>query len=469
MRDFVPTIGRWWVPGAPSDVVVGYLDLVPERLGPWQLTVEGQLSEPPGPTFDQHQTIFGVTSDGRFTLRRAGLALTREGQASMQRWQGWELIKGGHISDDQRFADVSFRLPHLWNWLGPGRLNYHTNERFKATPESTPDFLTVELPGGLNVALGTTFTETRGSTGESWTGFGVYVLSQEQGFTLEDSDQVILALLRLHSILAFTPMQQFEARLNLDRTPTSAPLEIIDPQPPAGSRWDDGGTRDFFFDTAEIEFGSFITAWILLHERVMAAVASAAPRDDQQFVTSKLVDVCNGLEALAVYIWDESELLSQDLIALKVLKDGNVDKDLQRYIKRSLRMRRWTLEDKLVRLAAMLGPESAAWLLGPSTKDWAHLVVRLRNSLAHGSRLPGGLSDDLQFIVTAQRSTMAVLQLALLSHAGYANPMSKHPGELLWCAGNRVAGHPNSALFWEFEAIANHSVRWTEWRRRLDR
>jgi hypothetical protein len=118
----------------------------------------------------------------------------------------------------------------------------------------------------------------------------------------------------------------------------------------------------------------------------MAAVAVAAPRDDRQFITSKLVETCNGLETLAVHIWEKPRLHKNDEAVLQALKDCGVNRKRREDIKSILLMRRWTLEDKLIQLAAMLGPESAAWLLGPSIKDWATLVVRLRNSLTHGSR-----------------------------------------------------------------------------------
>jgi hypothetical protein len=81
--------------------------------------------------------------------------------------------------------------------------------------------------------------------------------------------------------------------------------------------------------------------------------------------------------------------------------------------------------------------------------------------------LRGGLSDDIPFMVTAQRSAMAVLRLALLSRAGYTNPMSTNPSELLWCKGHKAVGHPNSSFFHEVEGIATYASDWANWRRRL--
>jgi hypothetical protein len=57
-----------------------------------------------------------------------------------------------------------------------------------------------------------------------------------------------------------------------------------------------------------------------------------------------------------------------------VPKDAGCNRTLPEDIKSILLMRRRTLEDKLIQLAATLGLESATWLLGPSVSDWAHLA-----------------------------------------------------------------------------------------------
>jgi hypothetical protein len=57
---------------------------------------------------------------------------------------------------------------------------------------------------------------------------------------------------------------------------------------------------------------------MLLHEEAMAAVAVAAPRDDKQFLTSKLVDTCNGLEVLAAHVLGDPMLRQDDEAVLQV-------------------------------------------------------------------------------------------------------------------------------------------------------
>ena len=60
------------LPTKPDQQAAGYLDLEPRAWGRWRLTVEGELAEPTGPGIDVHQTIYGVTPQGEFTLERAG-------------------------------------------------------------------------------------------------------------------------------------------------------------------------------------------------------------------------------------------------------------------------------------------------------------------------------------------------------------------------------------------------------------
>jgi hypothetical protein len=118
------------------------------------------LAQPTSPGYDTHQTIYGVTPRGKFTLQRAGTTRIQNGDTTMQQWQGWQLIKGGHVLEGQRFPHITARLPHLWHWLGPSKLNYHTKERFRAKPDDTDNFLTAQLATGLRLSLGPSFTQT---------------------------------------------------------------------------------------------------------------------------------------------------------------------------------------------------------------------------------------------------------------------------------------------------------------------
>lgn len=469
MKDFVPTIGRWWASNSPDRPVSGYLSVGHEGIGDWHLRIDGELGSDTGPGIDRHIAIHGATPQGKYTLLRAHTGTIWRGETTSQEWRGWQLFHGGHITHEQRFSSIAFRLPWLWNWLGPAKLSYHRpNERFRAKPDDEPVFLVAQLSGDQNLRLGPTFVESFGDTGESWTGHGIYYLDAPGGITLPDYERVAFALTGLHAILTATPMSTYETQLVIGRDPFTPRLTLVDPHPAVGLDWTGGGLRDLFMDTAEVNFKEFIVNWLSLSEGAVTAVAIAAPRDSGQYVDTNVVEACNALEALASHLWSRPTLNAQDEDVLRKLLDAGVTSETRRYIRSQLLARRWRLEDKLVGLAGMLGAESAAWLLGPSLEDWAHLVARLRNSLTHGFRLPGGLSDDVGFIITAQRSATAVLRLALLRSAGYGNPLSPTRGELLYASERPTVGHPNSDLFREFKDIASYAAEWSGWRSRLD-
>jgi hypothetical protein len=96
------------------------------------------------------------------------------------------------------------------------------------------------MPDGLSLSLGPTFTKTFGDTGESWTGYGVYVLEGDPGASLDELEQVMLALSRLQSIVTATPMETYKVQLRRDME--LGALEILDPHPPAGLTWGTTGS-----------------------------------------------------------------------------------------------------------------------------------------------------------------------------------------------------------------------------------
>jgi len=471
---FEPTIGRWWVDTTPESKVAGYLELDPDEPSlPWRLTVEGEIHPHPGTGHSKGLTIFGDTPLGKYTLRTCvptwmyGLG----DRSDMQRWGGVMLLQGDHASEDAKYTQATFRLPHLWNWIGPSPLNYHTmGARRHATVPSPNDelqWLEAELPNGMTVGLARMFTRsvTPGGRHKSTEGYGVYRLAAEAGFTLDKARIVADGLARLYSLVTSKPMETFDMSIGGGRNGRTT---VVDPRSPAGEDWD--GIQDPYFDTDEIDFPAFVGEWIRLHTEAAGVGAAVDPGRSRTFVTSMLIDGCNAVEALANRCWTDGpgELRPEDQAVIALLAEARVHRDTRRGIQRYLRQRRWSLQAKLERAAESLGPDSAAWLLGPSVSDWAHLISRLRNSVAHGSSLPDGLDGDMSFVLLAHESLNAVLTLTLFKQCGYTNRLSKISGELLRSGGKSIVSHPNSGLSRELEEIASRSGEWAEWRRRLD-
>lgn len=469
MDEFQPTIGKWWTAGDPSSAVPGFISHR-DAAKPWILTTDGTLAADRGPGFVIPETIHGVTASGEMTILGASLDSWRgeDDAPQMQVWDAFQLVAGGHVLDTDTFAEFQFRLPHLLTWIGPSALNYHTSERFRVEfgDYGTPQHAT--LNEGLVITLGATGTESFGTTGSSWEAHARYSLTGPQGVTFRQLERVEMALAHLHSILASYPMEAYEVTLRQTSDAYATPLRVIDPRPPKGDDWGRRGHRDLFFDTSEIEFSDLIRSWLDLWDTALMAVIAASPTSTDQSVQSRLVDISNGLEALAVRLWEPPGLSADEDSVLAILKDNKVNAKLRGRVKSGLRISKWPLEDKLIRLAGTFGAQSAAWLLGPSTRSWAHLVSRLRNSLAHGFTLNDGLSDDAPFVIMTQMSAEAVLRLALLSSAGFTNPGSQTPGELLWVGGKLATGHPNSSLFHGFQNVASFAGHWATWSARDD-
>lgn len=476
-RAFEPTIGMWWVSGRPEQRVPGYLDAqTSPDVPPWRLTLYGELEGPPSaPGLVKYVALHGETPAGLFTLMRASL---RGGPAGMMEapvketvWEGWQLVDGAHVESQERYMSATFQLPGLWHWLGPTRLNSNMTSELHAgaadwtrpQPGELGTRLTADIEPGMQLVLTPTYTQRLGRERESLKYFAKYSLSAPAGVQVEVIERVTLALSSLHAIVTGTPMDVFDMDLvNM----TGNAVHVVDARRPLGRRWQ-FGLADPFFDTADIDFSSFIRHWLDLCEQVPVAIGSAAPRDDRQFLQSKLIDACNGLEALASHIWADAAPSIKDTRLLEQLKDFGLNRDFRDSVKMALQMRRFPLSKKLEQLAETIGADSAKWLLG-DVPVWADLTSGLRNSLAHGFAMDGRLGDDIEFVLLAEESATAVLRLALLRQAGYENKRSSKPGELLHSDGRSVAGHRNSRIFDTLEVVAHHSDHWQHWKAARD-
>jgi hypothetical protein len=322
--------------------------------------------------------------------------------------------------------------------------------------------LTARLSRGERVQLAVLHRETLGRTKRSKTAFATYVISE--GVTMERAERIGLALSRLHAILTNGPVLPISMSLTEDLAGRSRTLKVIsmeDDGTEAQKRWDP------FLDTSDVDFEHFIPRWFELHEDAIAAVAAAAPDEHGGYTTTRLMDVCNGLEHLAKHILPEADLTAKEVKALEVLKSQEINNDLRRTIRQTFLGRHQTLEMKLVAVAESIGHDSAHWLLGDDLHVWAYTVARLRNALAHGLELKDGMIEDIPFTITALRSVTAVLRLALLAKAGYT-ASNGTSGELLWSDGQRAVAHPNSELWSEVEAISDMRERWQMWKTRID-
>lgn len=387
MGTFEPTIGLWWLADRPDERVPGFLESRSGRKSmPWHVTMHGELSGPSsGPGLVESRTLHGETPAGLFMLTAASLSDGPSGLTSMPvkktTWTGWQLLHGEHVEAEQTYTAAVFRIPGLLHWLGPTGLNAHMTAEVHAgegrwarsREEDELKQLTASLDTDLRIALGPSYSARHGRAGDSKTYHGQYVVSSTAGVKLEVLNRVRDGLADLHALVTGSPMEAYDMQLVMKDEKW---LRVVDARPPLGRRWAKSGHVDPFFDTAEIDFAPFIPRWLRLCHDLPVAVAAAVPRDDGQFVQSKFIDACNGLEALAAHKWADAPLTDHEQSLLEKLKEVGVNRDLRDAVKLTLRMRRFPLHKKLERLAEALGNESAVWLLGDPVSTWAELGAR---------------------------------------------------------------------------------------------
>lgn len=478
MSTFTPVTGRWWRPEQPETTVSGYLEQTgaDRRFGHgWRLLLDGDLGDIE-PGYETSVTLFGETAAGSMTLQRAmpyswrsSHSASGSDSTTMQEWQAFILLSGGHFLSDRKFRTASFRVPHAIDWLGPSRLSRYTH------PEPLPD-----EPDGIDRTMATAALNN-GMRLTAWLGqsssiaplgrrrehewYGVYSLSHEEGFTLDEAADLAHAVARLQSLAFGARMDSHE--LTLTDEPTAIGqrrVEVLDPTPPTGQDWT--GLCPFL-DTSEVDFESFVKSWLKLREDVPLVDSAIELRPAHSTIQDQLLVQCSALESIAHRRWSPPELTDSDEEIMEALRLAKIASKRRKMVENQLKQRRWPLELKLTTAAATLGTETSKRLLG-DVPAWAHLVMRLRNSLAHGLRLPAGLGDDVEFVIEAQRSVANVLRLTIMKELGYTNHLGSNVGELVWSETDTVASHNNSDLFNELENLSNRSHQWAQWRSRLD-
>jgi hypothetical protein len=474
LKDFEPVMGSWWREDAPDVVLSGYLEGIPSPQAghSWRLFLDGDLGEIP-PGYETAVTLFGLTPSGRMTLHHAAPSRWASGgelteRKTMSQWEAFVLLKGDHVPVDRLYREASFSVPQAVDWLGPSRLNAYAHP--EPLPKESDGYVhkeTAILSGGLELHAGLARSRSVATMGrrveEEWR--GLYSLTSESGFTFQQAADIAYAVAQLQSLALGVPLDSYQLRLTTSGDDSPIDIHVVDPHPPAGQTW--RGLSPFF-DTSEVDFSSFMSAWLDLCEKVPLVESVVAPRQGREAtVEVLLLAQCSALEALASHYWKRPGLSPSDEEILGVLKRGGINSKRRKRVEAQLRQSRWPLEDKLIQAAEMAGEDSSRRLLG-NIPDWAHLVMRLRNSLAHGVPLPAGLAEDYEFVIEVQESVAAVLQLAILRHLGYINRLGSKGGELLWSDDDIVASHPYSDFFDTLKWMASRADQWNRWRRRLD-
>ncbi|BAK33759.1 hypothetical protein MLP_07450 [Microlunatus phosphovorus NM-1] len=461
--------GTWTLSGGGPECH-GHLEKSAERDA--KLSIYGKFGDLPEPGFGNSQTIWGTTPKGPISLLNALPTSWTDPPIETQTWTVQRVIRGGHIDRTSAFRHFTFKLPGLLYWFGPSPLNYASQRGASNSPVADYNSeLTAELHNGATIRLLGTSSRSRTLVNESTEKFAIYVVSKKTGMSLDEIDFICLSFQRLHSLITNEPMSAFDVTM-YSETLGDGGFWFEEQDKIEGARWASTGLHDPFFDTSEIGFASFVNKWHNLHQTALVACSAAAPREDAMYLSSRLIQGANGVEALAatrvVPISQEHHLLVAEVE--KALEVGEIARDTRKYLIKQLEyQRQGTLSTKLVGLARSLGQESAAWLLGPKLGVWADVVAKVRNSLTHGSQLSDGLSADTELLWACDLSVTVVLRLALLVECGFTNRQGPPGanGEIFIFRDEKIASHPNSNLYELAARLAEYSPYWKQWNQRL--
>jgi hypothetical protein len=116
----------------------------------------------------------------------------------------------------------------------------------------------------------------------------------------------------------------------------------------------------------------------------------------------------------------------------------------------------------------LTGVASAGWLLGDRVRDWAEVVAKVRNLLAHGTQSATAIEQEPAVLVAVLQSVRVVYQLGLLRLAGFDNGQAGDSVELLVDAGGvSQIRHPNSKLAHDIKWVQRLHGEWRGWLKEL--
>lgn len=461
-------VGSWWLSTSPDVREPGVIRRDAER-GVWTLAVYGSIlgsagkdmkwdtGRQDGGAMDHGLRIFGVTIAGEVTLSMSS-RVRRQSSGPDRRQEEWEAftaLLGKHAESEQRWTSTRLELPLVWDWFSPTALERidpsHTDpldsDYYEELSADWKDFT-------VGIWRGTAETFDRRKRGLS--GIGGFVLEHESGFLLEEIAKPVLALQSLHEVLYGEPSRPEGQTL---QPLAGSPMEKVLELQARRAVFAEPSLPDPYFGTGEVDFASFVPAWISLHVDAEVWPSIGPPPGAKSWMQTELVESVNAAEAFARQLGlMKGEPPKHEIAVLNAISE--LPKRTIKYAERALMIARDTLAQRLELLARTIGTASAAWLLGDVT-SWATTVANSRNALSHGFASREGLEKDPQAMGSMLTSLKVVLRLSMLRTAGFVNGQTGTQVELLAdFAGNKLIRHPNSVMAKELQWIHGTPKAW---------
>ncbi len=449
--------GNWWLPEDPNDTTPGTLhygddgQLRLELIGGFTFEVRTPIAN--GFTVNLRDPSFpvihGRCGSERFTLLETHAVHSSGGifsDISDQTLSALRGLRGIHVSSAQEavFDSAEVQLEYLLGWTRQTTMQAKIaiNDELwtgeQAGNSKPVDDLTTSY-GGVTFTLKIPYTQfrvaddprasRRAMTSDEW---AELELTNPSPMSLEGFNHIIKAMADMMTLCANAPSGALKRTLwftGSEAHPTPqgrrSEVEVMgrqvhQPAPQA----DEPALIEYLFTLHDIGFDVIVPAWLALYENAPTAcsVLFGLKYISQGYTSTRLLSAASAAEALHQALHDSSPYNDTDFkdLLAKVLDSYSGDDTASKAARKFIRERltnHMTYRDRIVALAAIPDPEAVKSLL-PNIQNWATLLKRARNSVAHAAKnqtdtVELARSAELQYSLT--EVTYALLSIILMA------------------------------------------------------
>lgn len=416
--------GYWWSATSPEIRVPGVVRLVAEEH--YELTTIGSLGESfqdPGTLTDV--TLFGVCGGIEYTLLR-GIMTNQKDRGSdtdtAETWLSFVMIRGSHLSPNERFQSASFRCSGLmWLWGRWGGIpEGHPNER-REIGAALP-----EVRGG-EVSIVRRRSSELGIGRSSYKDHIVIEVTAENGVTLDELERNFELPLRAFTACV-TGRESEISHLNVGRflerrdesdgtRPASAEVN------PWTSHEPEEKYRASLINLNDVFFQEVLTRWLELSEKILNPMVIAAPRQNRGYLQMETFAAVSAVEQVQRELTEERPTTFAD--SLKSILDEHrevlgLNSAARRSIVNSVKLSELRLQDRLKHL--LVDGDAGAffeWFFRGHINEWAEVSATVRNRLGHGLAMPETQSENHGLLVNVLNASRNAIFLRLLLECGF--------------------------------------------------
>jgi hypothetical protein len=416
--------GYWWSAASPEIRVPGVVRLAEGKH--YELTTIGSLGQAfqnPGTLADV--TLFGVCGGIEYTLLRA-IMTNQKDQGSdtdtAETWLSFVMIRGTHLSPDERFVSASFRCSGLmWLWGRWGKIpEGHPDERHEIGA-TLP-----EVRGG-EVSIVRRRSRELGVGRSSSKDHIVIEVTAENGVTLDELERNFELPLRAftacvtgrESELSHLRVTRFLERGDESDGTRPASAEVN----PWTSRELEEKYRASLINLDDVFFQEVLIRWLELSEKILNAMVIAAPRKNRGYLEMETFAAVSAVEQVQRELTEGRPTTFADSLKRILAEHREVlglNSDARSKINNAVKLSEFRLQDRLEHL--LVDGDAGAffeWFFRGHIKEWAEVSATVRNRLGHGLAMPESQSENHVLLVNVLDASRNVIFLRLLLECGF--------------------------------------------------